>query len=157
MNPLAPPTTTLLRCRQPHVEVCPCPSRLFTVRVRLLATGGRRFTSRGFEALLSPGDPISVVFPREDEADVHIVTESVPYPSDLSWNGARARLVQIRLGLPVLERPDPRPFRLRALLLLEEVEGVSSLLRIGAEFLHAYRAEVRLSADPCEGRLIIPA
>jgi hypothetical protein len=135
MSPPSLRTTTVLHCRAPHVEACPCPSRLFTVPVRLLAARSHAFTSREFEAVVSPGDPISVVFPLPPEADARIVTEPVPYPTDLSWNGVPARLVQVRLGLPVLEVPQPRAFRLLALLPLGEVEGLPSLLRLGAEFL----------------------
>ena len=157
MSPSSPRTTTVLRCRVPHIEACPCPSRLFTLPVRLLAVAPGRFTACDFEAVLSPGDPISVVFPLRPETDVRIVTDPVPYPTDLIWSGTPARLVQVRLGLPILEGPHLRPFRLLALLPLHAVEGMSPLLRLGAEFLYTYHAEVRLSADPCEGRLIIPA
>lgn len=149
-------TTTMLHGRAPHVEACPCPSRLFTFRARLLGVRARRVLSRELEAVLSPGDPISVVFPLPGRTDVRIVTEPVSYPTDLTWNGVPARLVQVRLGLPVLESPHPRPFRLLALLPLREMEGVPPLLRLGAEFLYSQRAEVRLSMSPCEGRLILP-
>jgi hypothetical protein len=122
----------------------------------LLAARPGRFLSRGFEAVLSPGDPISVAFPLPAGVDFRIVTEAVPYPANLVWSGAPARLIQVRLGLPVLESSEARPFRLLALLPLREVEGVPRLLRLGAEFLYAQQAEVHLSADPCEGRLIVP-
>jgi hypothetical protein len=150
-------TTTVLHGRAPHVEACPCPSRLFVTPVRLLAVRAGTFLAHGVGAILSPGEPISVVFPLPRSTDVRIVTEAAPYPGDLLWNGVPARLILVRLGLPVLGSPQPRPFRLLALLPLQEVEGVPRLLRLGAEFLYSHRAEVHLSTSPCEGRLIIPA
>lgn len=156
MTPPAPFTTTMLRCRTPHIEACPCPSRVFTFPMRVLTFRAGSFSSSEFEAVFSPGDPISVAFSVPTRAALRVVAESVPFPSRLAWNGIPARLVQIRIGLPILGSLQPRPFRLLALLPLRRVEGVPHYLRLGAQFLHAYRAEARLSAEPCEGRLIIP-
>lgn len=155
MSSPVPSTTTLLRPWQPHVEACPCPTALYSCTARLLAHGPSGFTSLLFEALLSPGDPVSVVLPFFSQGETRIVCEETPY-QELSWFGVPARLIRVRLGLPVVGRSEPRPFTLLALLPLREVEDVPPLLRLGAEFLYSQRAEVHLSADPCEGRLIIP-
>ena len=49
-----------------------------------------------------------------------------------------------------------RTAALLAALPLLPVEDAPTTLRIGAEFLHAHRAEVHLTTHPAAGRLVIP-
>jgi hypothetical protein len=113
-------------------------------------------TSRECPALLSSGDPYSVVFPANLPRELAAIHDPVPFDAPLSWCGVPCRLVRVRIGLPILGSLVARPFKLLALLAEREVEDTPPLLRLGAEFLHANRASVQLSASPCEGRLVIP-
>lgn len=65
-------------------------------------------------------------------------------------------LVKVRIGLPVIESPTPRPFTLLALLPLRHVEDTPPFLRLGTEFLMTHRASVRLTTNPARGEMVIP-
>jgi hypothetical protein len=115
----------------------------------------RTITSRPFHALLASGEPYSVVLPtHEDEFTVIYEEEASAEP--YIWWGVPCRFVRLYFGLRVLERPTPRPFTLRALLPLRDVEDTIPFIRLGAEFLYANQAGVELESVPWRGRLIIP-
>jgi hypothetical protein len=132
---------------------CPC----YSSAVRLFCHYADRlgFTSPNVPALLSTGDPISVVFPLSRKRFI-MIANRVAHRYPLAWCGVPCELARVRIGLPVLGSPIPRAFRLLALLPKRDVGDVPPLLRLGAEFLHANGASVQLSSSPCEGRLVIP-
>jgi hypothetical protein len=65
MNPASAASIVQLSRWQPHQEARPAPTCCYACVARLLIFDRDRnaFTSRSFRALLSPGDPYSVVFP----------------------------------------------------------------------------------------------
>jgi hypothetical protein len=133
-----------------RAELPSCESAVFCVYKDRIA-----YTSIRVRALLSTADPISVVFPLNSE-DLLARSDFVDHPYPLSWHGIPCALMRVRIGLPVLGSPIPRPFKLLALLPIEDVEDVPPFIRLGAEFLQANRVTVQLSSSPCEGRLVIP-
>jgi hypothetical protein len=156
----APPAVSITRLEpwRPHTEALLTPTDCYYTPTLIFCfnpvTGV--YTSARFGALLSTGDPYSVVFPLTQPQSLGIVCEDVEHTVPLSWCGVPCRLVRIRIGLPVVDSPSPRPFTLLALLPTEEVEDVPPILRLGAEFLTAHKASVRLFSAPCTGDLIIP-
>jgi hypothetical protein len=94
--------------------------------------------------------------PSRDKKGLRIIIDALPVSAPPSWHGVPCQFVRLRIGLPVVGSSLPRPFHLLALLPLAQIEDVSPMLRLGAEFLHANRANVSLSAAPWEGRLVIP-
>jgi hypothetical protein len=97
-----------------------------------------------------------VVLPYRDPEGSTIVYDPVAVSALPSWCGIPCRFVRLRIGLPIVGSSSTRPFRLLALLPLEEVNEVPPMLRLGAEFLLANRASVSLSTIPCQGQLVIP-
>lgn len=156
----APPAASIIALSrwQPHEEARPAPTGCYACMARLLCYDGDRnaFTSRDCRALLSPGDPFSVVFPVNLPPNLFAVYDMVNFSAPLSWCGVACRLVRVRIGLQVVGSPVPRSFQLLALLPLGEVEDVPPFIRLGAEFLHTNRAGVQLSSAPCMGQLVIP-
>ena len=151
-------SVTPLACREPHIEARPFPTACYMCGIRLFCYNSQRmaYTSPTCRALLSPGDPFSVVFPyRAPEGSV-ILYDPVAVSAPPTWFGIPCRFVRLRIGLPIAGSSSPRPFRLLALLPLAEIEDVPPMLRLGAEFLHANRGSVSLSTTPCEGQLAIP-
>jgi hypothetical protein len=148
---------TTLEAWDLHPEARPFPTSCYRCLARVFCHDTRRqtLTSRTFGALFSPGDPYSVVLPYQEEEDVRIIADPVPVSAP-SWYGVPCQFVRLRIGLPIVGSSAPRPFRLLALLPLEEIEDVPPLLRLGAEFLHANHASVSLSTTPREGWLLIP-
>ncbi len=107
--------------------------------------------------LLSTGDPYSVVLPFESEEGLSIYAEEETECDDEHvWWGVPCRFVRVRIGLPVLEQSTPRPFVLRALLPLNDVEDALPFVRLGGNFLRDNQARVELEAAPSLGRLFIP-
>ena len=147
-----------LRPWEPPAESSPAYAVCYCCPARVLALDTDRGTITSFtvRALLSTGEPLSVVMPVSSRGRLSIITEAVDHGYPLSWHATPCQLVRVRIGLPVAGSPTPRPFKLLALLPLREVEDVAPFLRLGAEFLHANRVSVRLSSSPCEGRLEIP-
>jgi hypothetical protein len=143
---------------EPHIEARASPTACYVCGIRVFCYNSQRnvYTSPACRALLSPGDPFSVVFPYRDPEGRTIVYEPVVVSAPPSWCGVPCRFVRLRIGLPVVGSSSPRPFRLLALLPLAEIEDIPPMLRLGAEFLHANRASVSLSTTPCEGQLVIP-
>ncbi len=155
--PPAPSVTSLSRW-EPHEEARPTPTGCYACPAHLLCYDGNRraFTRRTCRALLSPGDPYSVVFSLNAPAPVVALYEPVPFSAPLSWCGVECRLVRVRIGLPIEGSPAPRPFSLLALLPLRGMKDMPPLIRLGAEFLHANRTSVHLSSVPFAGQLVIP-
>jgi len=159
MSPATPPTTTLLHAWPPPPEACPFPTvgYHFMGRIFCVHQDHRTFTSRNFTILLSTGDPYSVVLPYESEERLSIYAEDETGCEDTHyWWGVPCRFVRVRIGLPVLEQPFPRPFTLRALLPLRDVEDALPFVRLGGNFLYDNHARVELESVPPRGRLVIP-
>jgi hypothetical protein len=107
--------------------------------------------------LLATSEPYSVVLPYRRSASISILYEPEDvYSGHHVWWGVRCRFVRIYIGLPVLEPPTPRPFVLRALLPLRDVEDTVPFLRLGCNFLTDYGARVELQSAPASGHLLIP-
>src|SRR4051812_22200180 len=89
---------TLLAPWEPHKEALPAPTCCYACRARLLCYDGARnaFTSRGCRALLSPGDPFSVVFPVNFASNLVAVYEPTNFSAPLSWCGVPCQLVRVR-------------------------------------------------------------
>ena len=128
---------------------------MYTFRAKVQAYASPRFTTVDATVLFSPGDPVSIMLPNRKQGQPPILIRPTPY-RELSWLGVPARLAWLGIGLPVVGSDTLRPFRLLALLPLQDVEDVPPVIRLGAEFLHAHRADVHLSAATGEGRLVIP-
>jgi hypothetical protein len=156
---MTPPTVTALRRWVPPEGDCLTPTACFqcTVQVLCFDTRTRAFTSRSVRTLFSPSDPYSVVFPLRRVGPLRAFAELAPLAVVPTWFGSPCTPIYVRIGLPVVGQSIPRPFRLLALLPLQDVDDAPPLLRLGAEFLQATGANVELTANPCEGRLIIPA
>jgi hypothetical protein len=115
------------------------------------------YSSRFLRTLLSTGDPYSIVLPLQGKHGFSIFYEEETTCEDTHiWWGVPCRFVRIRIGLLVLEQAFPRPFTLRALLPLRDVEDVAPIVRLGANFLYDNHARVELESVPSRGRLVIP-
>src|SRR5688572_25602803 len=113
-------TTTVLRCRRPSREVCFADTVEYRLTARLICVrSGGVITSRFFQTLLSTADHFSVAFPFHQH-DLLILNEPVAVTYTPTWLGIPCRAVRLRLGLEVVESPHPRPFRLLALVPLDE-------------------------------------
>jgi hypothetical protein len=129
----------------------------FMGRIFCVHQDRRTFTSRAFTILLSTGDPYSIVLPYKNREGLSIFAENETACQDTHyWWGVPCRFVRVRIGLPVLERSSPRPFVLRALLPLRDVEDVAPFVRLGGNFLYDNHARVELESVPSRGRLLIP-
>jgi hypothetical protein len=148
---------TELSLWRPHEEVCPSPTGCFSCTVLLQCYDWTRstYTSAKCRALLSPGEPFSVVLPMDRE-DLTPTAEPVAWPHRLAWCGVPCGLIRVRVGLPVLGVTTPRPFQLLALLPARDLDDTPPFIRLGAEFVYANRASVELLTSPFEGRLVIP-
>lgn len=158
MSSPVPSSTTLLEPRQPPRESRIGESASYYCQSRLLCFNAEAgvYTSRLCGTILSTADPISVVFGTTRRTAARIVYERIDHDAPLSWFGVPCVLVRVRLGLPVLGSPTPRPFSLLALLPLRRVKDTPPFLRLGTEFLYAHGASVRLTTSPPRGELIIP-
>jgi hypothetical protein len=157
-SPTGEPTTTLLGSWQPPVEATPFPTACFRVFASLLCLNKQTqaISSRTFGAFLATSEPYSVVLPIRRSEGVAIACDEEPACRDTHvWWGVPCRFVRVYLGLPVIEQSTPRPFVLRALLPLRDVEDVAPGIRLGAEFLYANHARVELESAPARGRLLI--
>lgn len=158
MQPPAP-TVTLLQPWEPPPEARPFPTAGYRCGAWLFCFDSRTraYTARQFTALLSTGEPYSVVLPFIQEDDVSIICEEETACQDTHvWWGVPCRFVRVRMRLPVEGATIPRLFVLRALLPLREVEDVPPFIRLGGNFLHDNRARVELESDPWQGKLIVP-
>src|SRR5262249_60426112 len=107
--------------------------------------------------LLATGDPYSVGLPYENEEGISVYAEEETACEDTHyWWGVPCRFVRVRIGLPVVEQAFPRPFTLRALLPLRDVEDALPFVRLGGNFLYDNHARVELESGPSRGRLLIP-
>jgi len=158
MSPPEPASTTLLRPRHPPRETRLGDGISYYCESRLLCfnTDTAAYTSRPFGTILSTADPVSVVFRPTRRTPAQVVCERIPHDAPLSWFGAPCVLVRVRIGLPVVGNPTPRPFSLLALLPLRRVRDTPPFLRLGTGFLVAHRATVRLTSSPARGELVIP-
>lgn len=158
MTPSGAGTVTELDAWVPHVEARLAETACFSCQTFLLCLDPIRgaITRVKVGALLSTADPFSVTFPLPRRRGVLAIADPVPHTGSLAWHGIPCQLVRIRIGLPVVGQPTLRPFRLLALLPTRPVRDVPPFLRLGAEFLHANNASVRLAVRPARGELIIP-
>lgn len=158
MSPPDGASVTLLQRWEPHPEAQPAPTGCYFCRVRVFGFHVARnvYTGLVCRAILSPGDPYSVLLPVHARHNIQVPSEVIPHSVPLSWHGVPCQLVRVRIGLPVVGDPGLRPFRLLALLPTSPVEDTPPLLRLGTEFLHANRATVRLFTHPTYGEIIIP-
>jgi len=159
MHPPVSPTLTLLQPWYPPAEACPFPTAGYGCDAWLFCFNmvKRAYTSRRFRALFSPGEPYSVVLPFLGESGTFIVCEEETACQQTHiWWSVPCRFVRVRMRLPVVDAALPRPFVLRALLPLREVEDVPPLIRLGGNFLLDNAGRVELDSNPWQGRLLIP-
>jgi hypothetical protein len=159
MQPTASPTLTLLQPWYPPAEASPFPTGGYCCDAWLFCFNLARqaYTSRRFRALLSTGEPYSIVLPflRGNGTSIVCEEETACQQTHVWW-GVPCRFVRVRMRLPVVGATMPRPFVLRALLPLREVEDVPPLIRLGGNFLYDNSAQMELDSNPWQGRLLIP-
>jgi hypothetical protein len=159
MQPPNSPTVTLLEPWYPPAEARPFPTAGYRCSAWLFCFNPRKqvYTSHRFRALLSTGEPYSIVLPFLSGNGTFIVCEEETACQETHvWWGVPCRFVRVRMRLPVVGASIPRRFTLRALLPLEEVNDVPPFIRLGGNFLYDTAARVELESDPRQGRLIIP-
>jgi len=159
MQPPASPSITPLQPWYPPAEACPFPTACYSCEAWLFCFNvrNRAYTTRRFRALLSTGEPYSLVLPFLGEDGTFLVCEEETACQETHvWWGVPCRFVRVRLRLPIVGSSNPRPFLLRALLPLREVEDAPPFIRLGGNFLYDNAARVTLESDPWQGKLIIP-
>lgn len=158
MSPSAAPSTTRLWVWQPHIEARPVETRLFRCKVKLSCFDFRNqvITNRTSGALISPGEPYSVLPPSFQSDPVKVINQEVACDPPPSWFGVPCKFVRVRMGLPMSGSSIPRLFWLLALLPVREVEDMPPYLRLGAQFFDANNASLALSWEHGSGELVIP-